>query len=229
MSMNSETNSIPNVEVKSSGGKKNGIQLITGYVDLPDWDGYFLNEGTIYSKEEKRINGGRVELQVDGAINPDGSVDFSKEQVAAYWYLVEHQETIKRIILENMVNNFDLFDPFGDHKSDEQEGGYPRPSQLVTGFDFKDYIGPTSISIDENEKDDAAYTTWYFNCRWDPEHGFQVIMHKDRIIDMGQDPDIDKVYKDNGTYEQVMAAYKPANNPRPFAWKKKWWQFWKKY
>ena len=226
--MNSETNSIPNVEVKSAGSKRNPFKIITGYIELPGWDGYFLSEPTIYSKEEKRVTGGRVGLQVDGGIKPDGSMDFSKEQVAAYWYLVENKEAVKKAILEGLVCYFPYLLSNDYEYYDQEEGGFPPPSAIIPGFDFKDYIGPTSVSIEEHEKEDAAYTTWHFNCRWDPEHGFQVSMHKDRIIDIGQERDIYKIFKDNGTYEQEIAAYQPTNNPPPFVWKKKkLWQFWK--
>jgi hypothetical protein len=226
--MNSETRSIPNVKVNSIGSKKNRIQVISGFVDLPCWDGYFLEERTIYSKEEKRIKGGRIGLGVDGGINPDGSTVFSNGQVAAYFYIVEHQETIKQVILEKLVSDFPYLLANDYQYYDHEEGGFPPLSEVVPGFDFKDYIGPSSISIMEIEKEDAAYTTWYFGCRWDPEHGFQMIMHKDRVIDLGQDTDIWKVFQDNGTYEQEVEVYKTSTTPPPFSWKKKkWWQFWK--
>ena len=97
--------------------------------------------------------------------------------------------------------------------------------ELTPGFDFINYIGPGSVTICEEAKEGIAYILWHFNCRWDPEHGFEVITHKDRVIDLSPDVDMDAMYKDNGTYEQYEAEYGNRVGTPPKK-KKKWWQFW---
>ena len=56
------------------------------------------------------------------------------------------------------------------------------------------------------------------------EHGFEVITHKDRTIDISPDADIFKIYKDNDTYEEVEKEL--MNKEWKLPKRKKWWQFW---
>ncbi|QHS56587.1 hypothetical protein GWR56_13920 [Mucilaginibacter sp. 14171R-50] len=72
-------------------------------------------------------------------------------------------------------------------------------------------------------KDEVAYIKWHFRCRWDPEHGFEVITHKDRVIDIGPEADVFKINQDNGTYQESdELKYREWEVPK----KKKWQQFW---
>jgi hypothetical protein len=225
--MNNERQNIPGLQIKRFGDRKNPTKLVQGIIQLSSWDGYYLDED-FYKKKIKRVTDGQITLSVDAEITRDEKINCDPEQVNTYWYLVEQQEHVKQQILQALVNDFpSLLEE--DYKSyDIEEGGFPPLSDIVSGFDFKNYIGPNTISIGEEFKDDAAYVTWYFNCRWDPEHGFQVVTHNDRIIDIAQDADPWKVSKDNGTYTEEMAQRSKNAGPEPFAWKKKkWWQFWK--
>ena len=225
--MNNVRQGIPGLQVNRI-GKKNGIKIIGGVLDWPGWNGY-LEEDVGFSKREKRIFTGQVALTVDGGINGDGSLNIAPEQVNAYWYLMDQQQEMKSVVLNGLAHHFPrLLD--NDYKYyDIEGGGFPPLSEIVPGYDFKAFIRLDTISIMEIYKKDSAYVQWSFSCTWDEEHGFQIITHKDRIIDIGQDYDLWKIYKDNGTYQQVMASYKPSTNPAPYSWKKKWWQFWKKY
>jgi hypothetical protein len=42
----------------------------------------------------------------------------------------------------------------------------------------------------------------------DPEHGFEVITHKDRVIDLSSEAGIFKINKDNGPYEELETEFK---------------------
>jgi hypothetical protein len=109
---------------------------------------------------------------------------------------------------------------------DHDEPHFPKLSDLTPEFDFKKYIGPSSISIEEDAKDSVAYIRWRFQCLWDPEHGFEVITHKDRVIDVAPEADIFKINKDNGTYEELEKELKNKVWKVPIPKKKQWWQFW---
>ncbi|HVG15384.1 MAG TPA: hypothetical protein VM935_10505 [Chitinophagaceae bacterium] len=219
-----ETKSIPNIQIVNVGTGRKPQKAIKGFVELPCWTDYFLIDKPNYLIKEKVVKNGRIELWVDGEINADGSLEIDQEQVNSYIYLLEHQDNIKKSIVQNLKLAFPhlLEDEYGS--SDHEQGGFPMLLELTPKFDFKNYIGPASISILEDKKDEAAYIRWHFRCLWDPEHGFEVITHKDRVIDISPDADIFKIYKDNDTYEEVE---KELNNKE---WKlpkrKKWWQFW---
>jgi hypothetical protein len=219
-----ETNKIPNIQIETFGTGKRLHKAIKGFIELPCWTGYFLVEEPNYLMKTKVVTNGRIDLWVDGEIRADGSFSINKEQTNAYFFLVEHQERIKHSILEELKKKFpDLLS--NEYASwDQEDGSFPKISDLTPQFDFKNYIGPASISIEEDVKDEVAYIKWHFQCLWDPEHGFEVITHKDRVIDLSQKVDIFKINKDNGTYEEL------ENELKNKVWKvpktKKWWQFW---
>ncbi len=216
--------SIPNIGLQNIGTASKPIKAIKGFIELPYWTGYFLTEKTNYSIKTKVVTNGRIDLWVDGEIRADGSFSIDQEQANAYFFLIEHQEKIKHSILQELKKEFPrlLSDEYASW--DQEAGGLPKISDLTPEFDFKNYIGPASISIDENVKDEVAYIKWHFQCLWDPEHGFEVITHKDRVIDLSPEADIFKIHKDNGTYEKLEEAL--MNKVWKVSKKKKWWHFW---
>jgi hypothetical protein len=222
-----ETNKIPNVQTEKFRYGKRVQKAIKGFIELPCWTGYFLVEEPNHVIRTRVVTNGHIDLWVDGEIRADDSFSIEQEQTNAYFFLVQHQEAIKRSILDELKNK--LPDMLSNEYAswDHEEGGFPKVSDLTPEFVFRNYIGPSSISITEDAKDEAAYIKWHFNCLWDPEHGFEVITHKDRIIDLSQEADIFKINKDNGTYEELEKELKNKDWKKPIApKKKKWWQFW---
>ena len=215
---------IPNIGIQNIGTVRKPLQVIKGFIELPCWTGYFLTEKPNYLIKNEVVTHGRIDLWVDGEIRKDGSFTIDPEQTNAYIFLVEQQEKIKQSILQELKHKFPqlLLDEYASW--DQEDASLPRIADLTPAFDFKNYIGPASISIEEEVKDEVAYIKWHFQCRWDPEHGFEVITHKDRVIDIAAEADIFKIHKDNGSYE---ALEKELSNK---VWKapktKKWWQFW---
>lgn len=51
--------------------------------------------------------------------------------------------------------------------------------------DFKNMLSPGRIYILNVEKDGIAYIGFQFWCLWDEEHGYGVMMHKERIVKTG--------------------------------------------
>jgi hypothetical protein len=219
-----ETNKIPNIEVQNIGTSKKPLKAIKGFIELPAWTGYFLVEEPNHLLKTKVVTNGRIELWVDGEIRADGSFSIDQEQTNAYFYLVENSDKVKHSILQTLRKKFPrlLSDEYAS--SDHENGDFPRLTDLTPEFDFKNYIGPASISIEEDKKEEVAYVKWHFQCLWDPEHGFEVITHKDRVIDLAPEADIFKINKDNGTYEELEKELK--NKVWKLPKKKNWWQFW---
>lgn len=208
-----ERNSIPNIQIiKSKEGIKTYYHAST-IVSLPQWIGYFDN----YLCTE-RIKTEQFGIGIDNDI--DSSEDFtpSKEQVNAYNYLIENHDSIKHNILKalsNMlINCYQIYDPVN----------LPKLSDLTHDFDFKNYIGPRVINISSDVKDEFAYITWHFHCLWDSEHGFEVITHRNAVIDIGGEADGFKIYEDNGTADEV--KYRFDEHINAMKKKKKWWKFW---
>lgn len=222
--MDIETSRIPNIQIENIGSTKKPHFTIKGFIELNKWTGYFLYDETYKLIKDKVVTNGRINLWIDGVITPDRSFRISQEQVNSYLYLVEHQERIKHSILENLKKEFPHLLSNEYASWEHEEPNFPSVSALTPEFDFKNYIGPESISIDDDVRDEIAYVTWNFRCRWDVEHGFGVITHKDRVIDIAPEVDIWKIYKDNGTFDQQQKKYSGKEWKLPK--KKKWWQFW---
>jgi hypothetical protein len=219
-----EIKKIPNIQLENIGTITKPHRVIKGFIELPCWNGYFLVEETNYVMKTKVVTNGRIELWVDGMINADKSFQIDQEQTNAYFFLVEHQQRVKQSILDELKKKLpDLLS--NEYASwDHENGGFPSVSDLTLEFDFKNYLGPSSINIEEDVKDEIAYIKWHFECLWDPEHGFEVITHKDRVIDLSQETDIFKINKDNGTYEELEKELK--NRVWKVTKKKSWWKFW---
>jgi hypothetical protein len=136
-----------------------------------------------YIFKTKVVKNGRIDLWVDGEIKADGSFHILPEQINAYFHLVEHQESIKKSIVQELKQALPRLLENEYASWDHEGGGFPELSDLTPEFDFKNYVGPSSISIEENIKDEMAYIKWNFQCLWDPEHGFEVITGKGRVIE----------------------------------------------
>ena len=219
-------NTIPNIQVENIGTRQKPINAVRGFIELPCWTGYYLYDDSYRLKKDKVVLNGRIDLWVDGELTPDGSIHFLQGQINAYNYLVKQQEEVKQAILKTLAKDFPALLANEYAAWDHEEDFFPKLSELTPHFDFKSFIGPESISIEEEVKEDMAYVTWRFRCRWDIEHGFEVITHKDRIIDLSPDTDIWKIYRDNGTYEEKLKEFKEQSAVPKKPKKKKWWQFW---
>ncbi len=46
-------------------------------------------------------------------------------------------------------------------------------------------MGLNQIHILSYAKDGVAYIGFEFGCNWDEEHGFGILMHKERIVEIG--------------------------------------------
>lgn len=51
--------------------------------------------------------------------------------------------------------------------------------------DFSKLMLPKRIYILDIEKDNLSYIGFSFSCSWDDEHGYGVMMHKNRVVKMG--------------------------------------------
>ena len=195
-----------------------------GFIELNAWTGHYLYDEGFKLIKDKVVVNGRIGLWIGEASTSEDGFNISQEQLNAYLFLVRQQHGIRQAILESLKKEFPNF-LANDHASrDQDEDNFPGISDLSPTSDLKDHIGPETISINDDTKDGAAYVTWNFRCRWDIEHGFEVITHNDRVIDIAPNVDTWKIYKDNGTYDEEQRKYSEQEWTLPK--KKKWWHFW---
>ena len=212
---------IPNLKIRKAGTKHDPFQFIETEAVLEAWNGYMKNY-----RNETRVTDGTVQLDFGGYNIEDKSIDW-QPQINAYHYLIENQHAIRDSIIKALSEEVDRFTQYLDPDDSFVPNITP---ETKAGFDFKPFIGPTSVSFDEEEsRNNISYLQWHFDCAWDPEHGLAVITHEDRVIDLDQgETDIFKIYADNGTlaerqkeYDEWKKNYKPPKPPP-----KPWWKFW---
>jgi hypothetical protein len=211
---------IPNLRVTTAGTKRNSFQFIEATAVLEAWNGYMK-----HYRNEKRVTDGTIKLDFGGYNGEDKSIDW-QPQINAYHHLIQNQYAIRDSIIRTLIEKFEWLKKTYDWDSGDEPDVPNIPPPI--DFDFKPFIGPVSVSFDEEEsKNNIAYLQWHFDCAWDPEHGLAAITHEARVIDLDRgETDIWKIYEDNGTlaekqkeYEERMKSFKP-KTIQP------WWKFW---
>ena len=51
--------------------------------------------------------------------------------------------------------------------------------------DFRNLIGLHSVNVHPLQKDGMPYIGFELGCTWDPEHGLGVLMHGNRVVEIG--------------------------------------------
>jgi hypothetical protein len=165
-------------------------------LELPELVAYFSETSTSSHDPIKKI---RVEIQDDLSENPDPNL----EQLNTLQYILENQKLIAEKacikVLEQMpqiIRDYNL----------EAE----RDHENLTIDDIKELVRVTSVYIQIDIKEGYAYYDLFCNCQWDEEHGLNLLFWKDNPIWMGQSDGSSgwEAIKDNGTYDQVVAAQK---------------------
>jgi hypothetical protein len=211
---------IPDIKIINIGTRRNPLEVVQTRIVLEAWDGY-LNKQWVNAKE---VSDGKIGLDF-GGYNRDYSRDWQPE-INAYRRLLQRQYEIRDSIIRSLIEEFpQLKETYYLDPEDDPDVPNITPENAAD-FDFKPFIGPQSIYFTEESRDDISYLEWHFLCTWDPEHGFAVTTHQERVIHIDQDTDIWKIYEDNGTleekqkeYEEQMKNFKPRKA-------KPWWQFW---
>lgn len=175
----------------------------------------------------------------------DEPQEFQKQ---ALEYFNNNQSKVLNALCLGLINHYPrLMEMYNINELDE-EFGFP---ELRTIDDVKKIIGLDNLHILSDKKDDLSYVGFECGCPWDIEHGLGIIMHRDRVIDVGG-ADIAfsssrELRKDNGSYteeeriEDEKWEKQIAENSSQYKKeqeiiglnkdgtdKRKWWQFWMK-
>ncbi len=212
-----DKNSIPNLQIRESKFNKRTYYDGSVFVELPYWLGYRGNDECTAV-----INDAGFCIGIKNSVEPGDGFSANQGQVNAYFFLLENHETLKQKIIQSLKNS--LPDLLLNEYSSFETTYFPKLSDLTPEFDFKNFIGPSSINIENDIKDNIAYVSWHFYCLWDTEHGFDVITHGDRIIEISPQSDKFIIHEDNGTAEEVKKSLDKYLNK--INQKKKWWKFW---
>lgn len=195
-----------------------------GFLVLDAWKGFQSRNGPYGSQDSEASSNGHIKVTIEGI-----SVDYVKvsspAQIAAVHYLVDHAEEIRDSMLSGLLNQFSSW-------KEIYEDDLPR---VTTISQFKNLIGLSYLHVLPEEKDGYAYIGFELGCTWDEEHGAGVMMHKERVIEVGQaDTSFDhwpaKHDMEATWIEQVKQnkgnPMEPENKEKVKAKLKPWWQFW---
>jgi len=193
-----------------------------GQITLAAWKGFQSRQGFYGSKDGNETSNGLVKVFINGR-----QVDYVKtttqEQINSLNFLQENSEKIRDEILNALYRELpeirDIYDDL--------------VPEINTISDLKKSIGLSIIHIMESDKDGFAYIGYELGCDWDDEHGLGIMMHKDRVIEIGQaDTSFNSwiTYKDNGTEAEQEARWNEENRAviqqHKSDTKKPWWKFW---
>ncbi len=194
-----------------------------GVLSLNFWKDFRSRQVFCGSKETNSISEGFVKVRIEGK-QVDSVKTTTLAQVNAIDFLINHSDKIRDALLTGLLNEL----------SNLKEG-YDNLTPDISGIeDIKKVIGLSYLHVMSSDKDDFAYVGFELDCEWDEEHGIGVIMHKDRIVTIGQAEityDSWATYVDNGTIEFETTKWNEATaklqeTSQIAKRKTTWWKFW---
>ena len=213
---------IPNIRIVNIGSRRDPLEIVEATITLEAWDGYLVKRW----ENGKAITDGTIKLHF--ACNTRSTADDWQTEINAYNYLLENQYEIRDNIIKRLIADFETLKETY-YLDPQDDPGVPNITAAnKKDIDLRPFIGPNSISITEEIRDDMSYVEWFLNCTWDVEHGLAAVTHKERVIDLDRgETDIWKIFADNGTLEEEQRAYElQSKNAGPRVAAKAWWKFW---
>jgi hypothetical protein len=137
--------------------------------------------------KEKGSASGAVAVEIPRLDEDDANpAPPAAEQVAAYAHLKANEHEVVDAILRAVfkyVKQLERDDFFGDDHTTAD--GDPAPVIRAPG-DLKRNIAPQGVNVLEYAKAGHAYVGLAFRCTWDEEHQLGVLLHKSRVVAVGQ-------------------------------------------
>ena len=113
------------------------------------------------------------------------SVDFydigeqpNEEQITAFQFLLNNEEKVFSSLIKGAVTSYNSV--YLERFKDLIEF-LPK---IENEDDFKKAVTIENIIISDNHEDDASFVMFKGECNWDEEHGFCIVMLKDKFITM---------------------------------------------
>ncbi len=127
-----------------------------------------------------------MDLPMDFNLGGEVDVDEIKPyHVKACEYLDENDAEILHLIIDSIYEkyrNWQIEYGYADLSPEEREYYMP---DIESKEEIMPMITPKCIVILDAEKDGIAYYGVQFICTWDQEHNLGVMLHKNRIVEIG--------------------------------------------
>ncbi len=216
---------IPTVTLIKEGEGEHAFLSLEGVIELVSWKGFERkSEYNATYRENEYYK--RIALSIGGDEVLESPV-VTKEHLAAYEYVLTHQEKIK----DNIINAlYTVYPSLQEEYCYDEEDTKELMPAVDNPESFKRLIELSSVHILNVNKDGVAYIGFSFMCTWDDEHGFGVMTHKDRIIEIGgADTAFLTWIAKKDLNAETETNYKPAHEEhyqKQMKKTKSWWQFW---
>ncbi len=117
---------------------------------------------------------------------PEGrdETPMSADEVALAIWVQDNHEQQKPLMLNAVLEAYPDFrrQYFEDYDIEENEDDLP----TITSIDaLKKVIALEEIYLHQISKDGVPYVGYQFSCSWDDEHGLGILMHDNRVVEIG--------------------------------------------
>ena len=106
----------------------------------------------------------------------------SSEQVAAYQFLMENEESVAASVLQAIWDYYERVPEIYGYDEPETRRHFRRTRR----DGLRRLIGLNSLYFLATSMDDFAYVGFLFGCYWDQEHGLGVMTHENRAVATGE-------------------------------------------
>ena len=128
--------------------------------------------------------GERKKRQYLEEIGGDGE-SINAQQARALDFLVENEQRIYELMLRSLAKYSAEFRADWEENAGADLADAIVPEKM-TSAQAAERIEVQLIAIDPRFRDGVAYIEIEGNCTWDPDHGFAVVLHRDRVVDVCQ-------------------------------------------
>jgi len=154
-----------------------------GVACLPAWAGFVSSGGAYGAADSPAPSDGTARICVT-PYDPSVSRMPSEAQGKAFEYQIAHGAEVVSSVLDALRSYYDRLRPRWEEAYGAEEAARIMPS--VTGpADFRRLIGLHQIHVNPWLRDGMSYVGLEFGCSWDCEHGFGVMLHGSRVVDIG--------------------------------------------
>ena len=146
---------------------------------LPEWSGFLSRRGPYGSEDRKAPSDGLVRMSFGEAAGQPSTDDLR----CAAWFEDNHAEQAKTLLDALFAAYPKLKQDYRDAwQIDDIEDVMPPITKLE---DFRSLIGLHDVHVHNLEASDLPVIGYEFGCVWEEEHGLGVLMHGNRVAEIG--------------------------------------------
>ncbi|MDJ0847181.1 MAG: hypothetical protein QNK04_02255 [Myxococcota bacterium] len=147
------------------------------------WDEFFWKT-RVMLPPALGLETGNAEGSVDLVFAPEGRDEgpLTGAEIALVQWLLDHREGVVSAVLAALVASYPDLQAAEDLEDEERRELMP---DLRSPEDLRELIRLESVNVHPLSVGDAPYIGFEFDCRWDEEHGLGVLMHGERVVEIG--------------------------------------------